>query len=73
MRKGKSQNRPEDDEPNRVDDISIVVVDYNNIPQDVAKIVNTDHSRTYKLGSARSSARGSFLANNDFSNIPLPS
>lgn len=57
----------------RVEDISVVIVDYNNIPLDVAKILHTDQSRNLRLGSARSSVRGSFLANLDYQSIAVPS
>jgi hypothetical protein len=60
----------------RVEDISVVVVDYNNIPQEMVKMMGAGHEngRNFRMPSARSSSmKGSFFTNVDLSNISLPS
>jgi hypothetical protein len=56
------------------EDIEIVMVDANNIPQDLGKfMMNSEQSRNYRPPSARSSVKGSFYSNmGDFSHISLP-
>jgi len=49
------------------------MVDMKNIPQDMGKLMmQPEMGKNYRPPSARSSARGSFYSNMDFSHINLP-
>ena len=62
----------EEDDVQKIEDISYVMVDGNNMPPEMAKVVmNTDQS---KNRSARNSfLKGSFYSNADLIGVPLPS
>ncbi|CDW84307.1 UNKNOWN [Stylonychia lemnae] len=70
---GRKSRNDQDNNVNNCEDIEIVMVDMKNIPQDVGKLMmQSDFSRNYRPPSARSSAKGSFYSNMDFSHINLP-